>query len=123
MFLREYPKLTRSMVTQKGLNSVETRAEGLKMVRVCANHLECSSKIWELYTRDSQVTFINHLNCTELFHMNWSQSSAITWFHRLGRLLLIVGEPKCKLASSILKEELLPVSAGTEKFCSFIQAG
>ena len=47
-----------------------------------------------VYTRDSQVTFINHLNCTELFHMNWSQSSAITWFHRLGRLLLIVGEPK-----------------------------
>ena len=74
-------------------------------------------------TRDSQVTFINHLNCTELFHMNWSQSSAITWFHRLRRLLLVVGEPKWKKASSIFKEGLLSVSAGAEKFTPFVQAG
>ena len=75
------------------------------------------------FTRDSQVTFINHLNCTELFHMNWSQSSAITWFHRLQRLLLVVGEPKWKIASSIFKEGLLSVSAGAEKFSPFVQAG
>ena len=56
-----------------------------------------------VYTRDSQVTFINHLNCTELFHMNWS--------------------PKWKIASSIFKEGLLLVSAGAEKFSPFVQAG
>ena len=55
--------------------------------------------------------------------MNWSQSSAITWFHRLQRLLLVVGEPKWKIASSIFKEGLLSVSAGAEKFSPFVQAG
>ena len=61
-----------------------------------------------------------------MFHMSWSQSSAITWFHRLQRLqrlLLVVGEPKWKVASSIFKEGLLSVSAGVEKFSPFFQAG
>ena len=46
--------------------------------------------------RDSQVTFTEHL-LYSVFHMTGSQSSAITWFHRIqttnGRMS--IGEPGC----------------------------